>query len=76
MYETDGLNNNLIIDETNPPNLISLPLFSNEYNNEIYINTRRFYLNLDNDYFIKGNNVNGLRSMHPYNLTQKKYLAN
>ena len=74
MYETDGLNNNLIIDETNPPNLISLPLFSNEYNKEIYINTSRFSLSLDNDYFIKGNNVNGMRTMHPYNPVPTKYI--
>ena len=73
-YETDGLKNNLIIDDANFPNLISLPLFSKEYNKEIYINTRKFSLSLDNVYFIHGKYANGLGSMHPYNLDPTKYI--
>ena len=47
-----GLKNNLIIDDANFPNLISLPLFSKEYNKEIYINTRKFSLSLGNSFNI------------------------
>jgi len=69
-YEVDGLGNQLIIDEPNMPNLLSLTYFGAILDKSIYQNTRKFILGDSNPYFYKGKYAEGVGSDH----TPKNYI--
>lgn len=70
-YEVDGLGNQLIIDEPNMPNLLSLTYFGAvDKSDPIYQNTRKFILSDNNPYFYKGKYAEGVGSDH----TPKGYI--
>lgn len=64
-YETDGLGNYLLMDDANVPNLLSIPYFEYQSDeNEIYQNTRRFCLSKENPYYFEGKVLKGIGSPH------------
>ncbi|UUX35273.1 glycoside hydrolase family 125 protein [Fundicoccus culcitae] len=64
-YEVDGLGNQLLMDDSNMPSLLSIPLLSDlDENNEIYLNTRSFILSKSNPYFFEGSKASGVGSPH------------
>ncbi len=65
-YEVDGYGNRLYVDDPNVPSLISIPylLESKYYNQEIYLNTRRYLLSSDNPYYFKGKAGEGQGGPH------------
>jgi meiotically up-regulated gene 157 (Mug157) protein len=70
-YEVDGLGNQLIIDEPNMPNLLSLTYFGAvDMSDLIYQNTRKFAMSDSNPYFYKGKYAEGVGSDH----TPKNYV--
>ena len=70
-YEIDGLGNQLIIDEPNLPNLLTLTYFESlDKNDPVYQNTRKMILSESNPYFIKGKYAEGVGSDH----TPKGYI--
>ncbi len=67
-YETDGLGHQLVIDEPNLPNLLSLPYFDAvSEKNDTYQRTRQFILSDSNPYFVKGKYAEGVGSDHTPN---------
>ncbi len=70
-YEVDGRGNQLVIDEPNMPNLLSLTYFGAVDNTDpIYLNTRKFVLSDSNPYYYKGKYAAGVGSDH----TPKGYI--
>ena len=70
-YEVDGLGNATIMDDSNVPNLISVPYLG--YTTEedpIYIQTRKTLLSSENPYFFSGKFAKGIGSSH----TPKNYV--
>ncbi|WP_181308597.1 glycoside hydrolase family 125 protein [Rufibacter sp. XAAS-G3-1] len=64
-FEVDGYGNHLLMDDANVPSLLSLPyLGAVEENDQIYKNTRRFILSLDNPFFFKGTVAEGIGGPH------------
>ena len=64
-YEVDGLGNQLVIDEPNLPNLLSLTYFGSvDKNDPVYLNTRKMILSDSNPYFVKGKHAEGVGSDH------------
>ena len=64
-YEVDGFGNQLFMDDSNVPSLLSLPyLDAVAIDNSIYQNTRRFILSDKNPYFFKGKYAEGSGSPH------------
>ena len=64
-YETDGLGNCLLMDDGFTPNLISAPYFGYcDYDDPIYLNTKRFIFSEDNPMFSKGTLAEGVGSVH------------
>ena len=64
-YEADGFGNQLFMDDSNVPSLLSLPyLDAVPVNNSIYQNTRKFILSKKNPYFFKGKYAEGSGSPH------------
>ena len=64
-YEVDGLGNQLMIDEPNMPNLLSLTYFGAvDKSDPIYQNTRKMVLSDGNPYFYKGKYAEGVGSDH------------
>jgi meiotically up-regulated gene 157 (Mug157) protein len=64
-YEADGFGNQLFMDDSNVPSLLSLPyLDAVTNNNTIYKNTRKFILSGSNPYFFKGEYAEGSGSPH------------
>jgi len=64
-YEIDGYGNQLIMDDSNVPSLLSLPyLGCIENDNRIYQNTRRFLLSDDNPWYFSGKAAAGIGSPH------------
>lgn len=64
-YETDGLGNYVLMDDSNVPSLISLPYFGYcDASDPVYQNTRRFILSEDNPYFYTGKVISGTGSPH------------
>lgn len=64
-YEVDGFGNQLFMDDTNVPSLLSLPYLgciSNE--DKLYQNTRRFIFSNSDPYFFKGKAGEGIGSPH------------
>lgn len=64
-YEADGFGNQLFMDDSNVPSLLSLPyLDALPVNDRIYQNTRQFILSKKNPYFFKGKYAEGSGSPH------------
>lgn len=64
-YETDALGHQLVIDEPNLPNLLSLPYFDAvDRTDERYQHTRQFILSDSNPYFVTGKYATGVGSDH------------
>jgi hypothetical protein len=64
-YEADGFGNQLFIDDSNVPSLLSLPyLGAVKRSDKVYQNTRDFILSNSNPYFFKGKSAEGSGSPH------------
>jgi meiotically up-regulated gene 157 (Mug157) protein len=64
-YEADGFGNQLFMDDSNVPSLLSLPyLGAVTTGDAVYQNTRRFILSDKNPYFFKGRYAEGSGSPH------------
>lgn len=64
-YEADGFGNQLFMDDSNVPSLLSLPyLDAVSVDNSLYQNTRKFILSDKNPYFFKGKYAEGSGSPH------------
>ncbi len=64
-FEVDGFGGKLLMDDSNVPSLLSLPyLDAVDVNDEIYQNTRKFVLSLDNPFFFKGTAAEGIGGPH------------
>ena len=61
VYETDGLGNQVLMDDSSFPNLLSIPHFGYApLEDTVYQNTRRFILSSENSNYIQGKSVSGL----------------
>jgi len=66
-YEIDGYGNYYFMDEPKYPSLLSLPFFGFcDYNDEIYLNTRKRILSRKNPYYIIGKCGDGESSAHSF----------
>jgi len=64
-YEVDGLGHRLLMDDSNMPSLLSLPLTGGVAPDDpLYLATRRFILSDDNPTFVRGATGDGLGSPH------------
>lgn len=64
-YEADGFGNQLFMDDSNVPSLLSLPyLGAVPVNDPLYQHTRKFILSDSNPYFFKGKYAEGSGSPH------------
>lgn len=64
-YEVDGFGNSLVMDDSNVPNLLSLPyLGAVPMDDPIYLNTRKTMLSQENKYYYSGTYGSGLGSPH------------
>lgn len=64
-YEVDGLGHRLLMDDSNMPSLLSLPLTGGVAPDDPrYLATRRFILSDDNPTFVRGATGDGLGSPH------------
>jgi len=59
-YEVDGLGNYFLMDDANVPSLMSLPYLGYKYDPQIYANTRKFILSLDNPTFVMSDKTPGV----------------
>ncbi len=65
VYETDGYGGDLLIDDANIPNLITLPYIGWCSANDVsYLNTRNFALSTADPYYYEGRYAQGLGSDH------------
>jgi len=64
-YEVDGRGNAILMDDANPPSLLSIPYFGYTSNEDpIYRTTRRFVLSDRNPYYYAGKFASGVGSAH------------
>lgn len=64
-FEVDGFGNQLIMDDSNAPSLLSLKYLGLvEPDDPIYLNTRRFVWSEDNPYFFRGKAAEGIGGPH------------
>lgn len=66
-YETDGMGNCNLMDDANVPSLLSIPYLDpsgEDYNREVYKNTREFILSDKNPWFFRGSVAAGIGSRH------------
>lgn len=64
-FEVDGFGNKLYMDDSNIPSLLSLPYLGvSKKDDEVYKNTRKFVLSVDNPYFFKGELAEGIGGPH------------
>ena len=64
-YEVDGRGHTILMDDANPPSLLSIPYFGYVSNNDsIYRATRAFVLSKRNPYFYVGKFASGIGSSH------------
>lgn len=64
-YETDGRGNYVLMDDANSPSLLAMPYLGYcDYENELYLNTRRYILSKDNPYYAEGTYAKGVGSPH------------
>lgn len=67
-YEVDGLGNHLLMDDSNMPSLLSLPMLTNmDKKDEKYQTTRNFVLSKQNPYYFEGTCARGVGSPHTPN---------
>ena len=67
VYEIDGYGNYYFMDEPRYPSLLSLPFFGFcDYNDQIYLNTRKRILSKKNPYYITGKFGVGESSAHGF----------
>lgn len=65
VYEADGLGNSLLMDDSNMPSLLSLPMLTNHSKTDkIYQSTRAFILSGQNPYYYEGQYASGIGSPH------------
>jgi meiotically up-regulated gene 157 (Mug157) protein len=65
VYEADGYENVLFMDDANVPSLLSLPYLGIcDAHDPLYVSTRAFVLSLDNPYFFKGIAGEGVGGPH------------
>lgn len=64
-FEVDGFGSAYLMDDSNVPSLLALPyLGALDAKDEVYQNTRKFALSLDNPYFFKGTAGEGIGGPH------------
>ncbi|TWJ04337.1 hypothetical protein JN11_00045 [Mucilaginibacter frigoritolerans] len=64
-YEVDGYGNQLFMDDANVPSLLAMPYLGTlSEHDQIYQNTRKMVLSLDNPYFFKGKAAEGIGGPH------------
>ncbi len=64
-YEVDGRGAAILMDDANPPSLLSIPYFGYTSNDDpVYRTTRRFVLSSRNPYFFAGRFASGIGSAH------------
>ncbi|RZJ82207.1 MAG: glycoside hydrolase family 125 protein [Flavobacterium sp.] len=64
-FEVDGYGSAYMMDDSNVPSLLSMPyLGAIDVNDQLYKNTRKFILSLDNPYFFKGKFAEGVGGPH------------
>jgi uncharacterized protein len=64
-YEVDGRGHYNVMDDANPPSLLSIPYFGYlPRDNSLYLATRRFALSDRNPYFFRGTSAAGIGSPH------------
>jgi len=64
-FEVDGFGSAYMMDDSNVPSLLSMPyLGAIDVNDQLYKNTRKFILSLDNPYFFKGKFAEGVGGPH------------
>ena len=64
-FEVDGFGNQLLMDDSNAPSLLSLAYLCDvDVNDPIYQNTRRFVWSDSNPYFFKGTAAEGIGGPH------------
>lgn len=64
-YEVDGLGNYLLMDDSNMPSLLSLPMLTSVMKDDpIYLQTRKFILSDENPYYFQGQMAAGVGSPH------------
>ncbi|WP_156289837.1 glycoside hydrolase family 125 protein [Oceanobacillus salinisoli] len=64
-YEVNGLGDHLLMDDSNMPSLLSLPMLTNiSKDDEIYLNTRKFILSNNNPFYYEGARAVGVGSPH------------
>ena len=67
-YEVDGNGNYVLMDDANVPSLLSMPYLGYcDYNDSIYLNTRKFILSRDNPFYYEGKAAKGIGSPHTPN---------
>lgn len=64
-FEVDGFGSAYMMDDSNVPSLLSMPyLGAIDVNDQLYKNTRKFILSLDNPYFFRGKFAEGVGGPH------------
>ncbi|MFV0395340.1 MAG: glycoside hydrolase family 125 protein [Coprobacillaceae bacterium] len=64
-YEVDGLGNNLLMDDANVPSLLALPYLGYcSESDEVYTNTRKLILSVENEFYYSGKFGDGIGSPH------------
>ena len=64
-YEVDGYGNNLFMDDSNIPSLLTLPYLGTiPVSDPLYLNTRKFVLSDANPWFFKGKSAEGCGGPH------------
>ncbi|GMQ59005.1 glycoside hydrolase family 125 protein [Vallitalea sediminicola] len=64
-YEVDGNGNYLLMDDANVPSLLSIPYLGYvDFDDPIYLNTRKFLLSKDNPFYYEGKVARGIGSPH------------
>lgn len=64
-YEVNGFGSYNLMDDANIPSLLSLPYLSGiPLTDKVYQNTRKYVLSLDNPFFFKGSQLEGIGGPH------------
>lgn len=64
-YEVNGMGDMILMDDANSPSLMSAPYigYANK-DDELYVNTRKFILSIDNPWYFEGSVAKGVGSPH------------
>ncbi|MDZ4717513.1 MAG: glycoside hydrolase family 125 protein [Roseiflexaceae bacterium] len=64
-YETDGMNNVILMDDANVPSLMAMPYLGYcRFDDPTYLRTRQYVLSDDNPFFYRGSAATGVGSPH------------